>query len=116
MYKRILDEFRISDPLWPNARSVASTTLVLILASTTVFAADGFVATLAQPLAVKKEIIIENNLFRCEGSTCLLVSQSAAADTVAICRALQHKVGHLTGYVAGGKTFDADRLAKCNAP
>lgn len=76
----------------------------------------GYSATVAQPQTAKKEFIIHGNLFRCEGSNCILVSRptSDAGDLIT-CRALQREVGALTSYVAAGKSFDADRLAKCNA-
>jgi hypothetical protein len=91
------------------------TALPLILGGTAGAAGESVVATLAQPLDAKREIIIEGNLFRCEGSICGLVSHSAAAETLATCRSLQRKVGTLTGYVVEGRPFDSDKLAKCNA-
>ena len=87
----------------------------LILSGTAGAAGESVVATLAQPLDVKREIIIEGNLFRCESSSCGLISHSSAAETLATCRSLQRKVGTLTGYVVEGKPFDPDKLAKCNA-
>jgi hypothetical protein len=87
----------------------------LILCGRAGAANESVVATLAQTLDAKREVIIEGNLVRCEGSTCGLVSHSSAAETLATCRALQRKVGTLTGYVVEGKPFDPDKLAKCNA-
>lgn len=75
----------------------------------------GYSATLAQPLAGKKEFIVKGNLFRCDGSTCILVSKPLDAGSVRSCRAVRHEVGNLTAYVADGKPFDADKLAKCNS-
>jgi hypothetical protein len=89
----------------------------LVLAATAA-AADtaGYSATVAQPQAAKKEFIIHGNLFRCDGSTCVLVSHPTNdAGDLTTCRALQREVGTLTSYVAAGKAFDTDRLAKCNA-
>ena len=74
-----------------------------------------YTATLAQPLAAKKTFIVNDNMFRCDGSTCILVSTPIDAGSVRSCRALQREVGTLTAYVADGKPFDADKLAKCNS-
>jgi hypothetical protein len=88
----------------------------LVLISATAFGdAARYTATLAQPLTQKRELIVENNIFRCEGSSCLLTSHPQSAESVRVCHALRREVGTLTAYVADGKEFDADRLAKCNA-
>jgi hypothetical protein len=73
------------------------------------------VATLSTPVTAKREIIIGANMFRCEGTTCVLVARAADADTVSTCHTLTLKVGSVSAYVASGKPFDADKLAKCNA-
>lgn len=88
----------------------------MILASTAALGdTSGYIATLAQPLAAKKTFIANDNLFRCEGSTCILASTPLDAGSVRSCRALQREVGTLITYVAEGKPFDAEKLAKCNA-
>ena len=90
--------------------------VTLILVSSAAFADPGrYTATLAQPLAQKKELLVDQNLFRCDSSTCILTSHPENADSVQVCRALRRQVGALTAYVANGTAFDADRLAKCNA-
>jgi hypothetical protein len=90
--------------------------IALILVSTAAFADPSrYTATLAQPLTQKRELLIDGNLFRCDGSTCILTSHPENADSVQICRALRRQVGALTDYVANGTSFAADRLAKCNA-
>lgn len=76
---------------------------------------SGYTATLAQPLAAKKTLIVNDNMFRCDGATCILVSRPVDASSVRSCRELQRQVGTLTAYVAEGKPFDADKLAKCNS-
>jgi len=87
----------------------------MILASSAIADTGRYSATLAQPLTAKKEIIVNGNMFRCDGSNCILVSHPLDASGVGSCRALQREVGTLTAYVADGKPFDADKLAKCNA-
>jgi hypothetical protein len=99
---------------------VQNPTLILatLILTTTAALADvgGYTATLAQPLAGKKTLIVNGNMFRCDGATCVLVSNPVDATAVRNCRALQREVGTLTAYVAEGKPFDADKLAKCNSP
>ena len=88
----------------------------MILAGTAVADTGRYTATLAQPLTAEKEIIVNGDmLFRCDGSTCILVSHSVDAGAVRSCQGLQRKVGTLTAYGAEGKPFDADKLAKCNS-
>ena len=97
-------------------RNVSLISVALILASTAAFAdASRYTATLAQPLSQQKELLAAGNLFRCSSSTCILTSHAENAGSVQVCRALRREVGALTAYVADGKPFDADRLAKCNA-
>jgi hypothetical protein len=88
----------------------------MILSSTAAFGSTSHytAATLAQPLNQKKEFVVNGNAFRCDGSTCVLASPPQDAGSVRTCRALHREVGTLTAYVAEGKSFDADRLAKCN--
>jgi hypothetical protein len=101
----------------PDLQKSALILVAMMLASTAALGDTGrYIATLAQPLAGKKEFIVNGNLFRCDGSTCILVSKPLDAGSVRNCRAVQHQVGNLTGYVADGKPFDADKLAKCNSP
>jgi hypothetical protein len=87
----------------------------MIFASGAAFGDAGYTATLAQPLTQKKEFIVSGNLFRCDGTTCNLGSNPVDAGSLHVCRAVQREVGALTAYVAAGKPFDADKLAKCNA-
>ncbi len=96
-------------------RTLTCMAVALIFTSGAV-AATGYNATLAQPLTGAKELVVNDNLFRCNGSTCVLVSHpTRGAGDLSTCRALQHKVGVLTSYVADGTPFDADKLAKCNS-
>jgi hypothetical protein len=101
----------------PDLKNSTLIVATMILASTAALGGTGgYTATLAQPVAGKKEFIVNGNLFRCEGSTCVLTSKPVDAGTVRSCRAVQREVGTLTAYVADGKPFDADKLAKCNSP
>jgi hypothetical protein len=89
---------------------------IVILVSTGALADTGhYTATLAQPLAAKKNVIVNGNMFRCDGSTCVLVSSPKDAGSVHTCRALQHQVGTLAAYGTEGDEFDAAKLAQCNA-
>jgi hypothetical protein len=101
----------------PDLQNSIMIVATMMLASTAALGDTGrYTATLAQPLAGKKEFIVNGNLFRCDGSTCILASKPTDAGSVRSCRAVQHEVGTLTAYVADGKPFDADKLAKCNSP
>lgn len=89
----------------------------MILAGTTALAGTNrYAATLAQPLAAKKEILTNHNAWLCEGSTCVLASHPDTPDSVRTCRELQRAVGTLTAYGIEGNPFDATKLAACNAP
>jgi hypothetical protein len=97
-------------------RNLTLIAVAMIMAGAAVADTAGYSATVAQPQTAKKEFIIHGNLFRCDGSTCTLVSHPTNdAGDLTTCRALQREVGTLTSYVAGGKPFDSDRLAKCNS-
>ena len=97
-----------------HVRNLTLIVMAMSLGSAAV-AAPGYTASLAQPLAVKKEVIVDRNIFRCDGSTCILTSHPIDADSLHSCRALERQVGTLTAYVVDGKPFDAEKLAKCNA-
>jgi len=99
-----------------DLRTLTLIAVDMIMAGAAVADTAGYSATVAQPQTAKKEFIIHGNLFRCDGSTCILVSHPTNdAGDLTTCRALQREVGTLTSYVAGGKPFDSDRLAKCNS-
>jgi hypothetical protein len=109
--------FKMVIRMRPDLQNSTLILATLILASSAALGGTGgYTATLAQPLAGKKEFIVNGNLFRCEGSTCVLTSNPVDAGTVRSCRAVQREVGTLTAYVADGKPFNADKLAKCNSP
>jgi hypothetical protein len=76
---------------------------------------SGYTATLAQPIPAKKEFIAIGNIWRCEGTSCVLVSVPENPSSVRSCHALERQAGALTAYGAPGQSFDADKLAKCNA-
>jgi hypothetical protein len=98
-----------------HVRNLLPIALTMFVAAPALADSNANVATLAVPLTAKKEIIIGANMFRCEGTSCVLVARAADADTLGTCHALARKVGSFSAYVAAGKPFDADKLAKCNA-
>src|SRR5580658_8047918 len=99
-----------------DMKKIAFVVGIVILVGTAALADTGrYTATLAQPLAAKKDLIVNGNMFRCEGSTCILVSDPKDAGSVHTCRALQHQVGTLASYGTEGDKFDAAKLAQCNA-
>ena len=88
----------------------------LVLASTAAVAQKArYTATLVQPLTGSKEIVANDNLWYCSGSTCTLVSQPKNPGSVGACHALKQKLGSLSAYGLPDSPFDADKLAKCNA-
>jgi len=98
-------------------KKIAFAVAMVILGSTAASADTGrYTATLAQPLAAKKDVIVNGNMFRCDGSTCILVSSPQDAGSVHTCRALEHQVGTLAAYGTEEHKFDAVKLAQCNAP
>jgi hypothetical protein len=96
-------------------RNLLPIALTMLVAAPAFADSNTNVATLVAPLTAKQEIIVGANMFRCEGTTCVLVARAADADTLGTCHTLARKVGSLSAYVAAGKPFDADKLAKCNA-
>jgi hypothetical protein len=99
----------------PDVKNLALIVAIMNLASAYAVADSRYSATLAQPVAAKQEFIVNGNMFRCDGSTCILVSIPVDVLSVYTCRALQRKVGALTAYGADGMPFDAAKLARCNA-
>jgi hypothetical protein len=74
-----------------------------------------YTATLAQPLKEKMEVIDANhNAWRCEGSTCVLVSHTESAGEIWSCKQLVRRAGTVIAYGLAGSQFDAKRLAACN--
>ena len=73
-----------------------------------------YTATLAQPLAEKKEFIIDRNIWRCQASTCVLASAPADPASVRTCHALERRAGKLTAYGSSDRPFDSAKLATCN--
>ena len=88
----------------------------LVLASTAAVAQKvHYTATLVQPLTGSKEIVASDNLWYCAGSTCTLVFEPKNPNSVSACHALKQKLGALSAYGLPDSSFDADKLAKCNA-
>ena len=91
-------------------------TASLVLASTAAVAQTvHYTATLVQPLSGSKEIVANDNLWYCAGSTCTLVSEPKNPSSLGACHALKQKMGALSTYGLPDNSFDADKLAKCNA-
>ena len=91
-------------------------TASLVLASTAAVAQKvHYTATLVQPLTGSKEIVASDNLWYCSGATCTLVSEPKNPGSVSACHALKQKLGALSAYGLPDSSFDAEKLAKCNA-
>ena len=87
----------------------------LVAASVASAASDDYTATLAKPVAKSTEFIVEDNLFRCEGTACIIVSKPVSPGAVSTCRKLARQAGEITAYGSAASPFDADKLAHCNA-
>jgi hypothetical protein len=96
-----------------NISLVVSSIILTSFAATA--AEQRYTATLAQPLTARKQVIIDYNIWRCEGSSCALVSRPNDINAVRNCRELKRQVGALAAYGKEGDQFDPDKLAKCNA-
>ena len=91
-------------------------TASLILASTAAVAQKvHYTATLVQPLTGTKEIVAGDNLWYCAAASCTLVSEPKNPNSVGACHALKQKMGTVSAYGLPNNSFDADKLAKCNA-
>jgi len=88
----------------------------MIFAVSISFAGPGrYTATLAQPLAKKKEIIANGNAWVCDGATCTLRSAPLRADSVVTCRELRREAGAVTSYGKEGLQFSAAQIESCNS-
>jgi hypothetical protein len=85
-----------------------------LMVATAASAASDYSATIAKPIDRRTDIFVEGNLFRCEGTTCKIVSKPIDADSVRTCHKLAVKVGEVTAYGSAETPFSADQLAKCN--
>lgn len=88
-----------------------------VMALTTVATAQTsrYTATLATPLPSHKEFIANGNAWRCDASSCILASAPIDPLSLHSCRELVRLAGKVTAYGTDGRSFDADKLAKCNA-
>lgn len=90
---------------------------VSLLVVSYISAAQGetYSATVTQPLAAKKEFIANGNLWRCSGTTCIMVSQPKDPGSLQSCLELKRRTGSLTTYGSKTHPFDAVKLSKCNS-
>ncbi len=81
-----------------------------------VFAASaaqpGYRVGLATP--VTATMIVKDARWVCAGDECRAPRTGAMPDVHA-CTAIVRKLGPVTSFNAGGRDFDADEIAKCNA-
>ena len=91
--------------------------LAMAFAAAAALAGPGrYTATLAQPLAKKKEFIANGNAWICDGALCTLRSTPLRADSIVTCRELRREAGAVTAYGVEGMQFTAAQLESCNAP
>ena len=90
-------------------------TLAALLAATLVAApaaAANFSARLTAPAAGQK-IVARDVVWRCGPDACQ--SASEGSRPVVVCQGLAKRAGHLDNFVADGRAFGSEELAKCNA-
>lgn len=73
----------------------------------------GFHATLAAPARATRTVARET-LWSCAGTECHAPRSGNASDMME-CRAMARKLGTVSSFAAGSKTFDEAQIGKCNA-
>lgn len=97
--------------IWAR-RIVLAAVVTLPLAA---HASDGsYSATLAKPVDAPREIITDNIVWHCEGTSCVAAGDVHGA-SVWTCHQLTDQLGDVTAYGSAAHQFDADHLAKCNS-
>ena len=86
----------------------------LAFGSTAATAAGGayYRAELASP-ATEARFVARDVVWVCKDASCL--AGQGTSRPLIMCSALVKKAGPVTGFTAGGKAFDAEELARCNA-
>lgn len=90
-------------------------TLAALLAATLVAApaaAANFSARLTAPAAELK-IVARDIVWRCGPDACQ--GSAEGSRPVVVCQGLAKRAGHLDNFIANGRAFSSDELAKCNA-
>ena len=90
-------------------------TLAALLAATLVAApaaAGNFSARLTVPATAQK-IIARDIVWRCGPDACQGASEGSRP--VVVCQGLAKRAGHLDNFIANGRAFGSEELAKCNA-
>ena len=78
------------------------------------FAEGQWTATPVQK-ASEQGFVAGGAIWNCDGDGCRTMSDTSSAESMASCRALAREVGGLTAFQTGAQTFNAERLATCNA-
>jgi hypothetical protein len=85
-----------------------------LLGAAAVAQTEHYVASAAQSVGEKKEVIANGNIFRCAGTTCALTSEPRDPGSLRTCRELKRQVGQLTAYGSSVHPYDEAKLSKCN--
>lgn len=70
-------------------------------------------ASLASPPA-QARLVAKGLIWTCADTQCAARQKSPSRDAI-VCSALARQIGPLTGFAVGGKAFDTEALARCNA-
>ncbi|WP_447757826.1 CC_3452 family protein [Sphingopyxis fribergensis] len=102
-------------PLAPFLSLAGAVTIgSLAFGSTAATAAGGsfYRAELASP-APEARFVARDVVWACKGASCL--AGQGTSRPLIMCSALAKAAGPVTSFTAGGKTLDAEDLARCNA-
>ena len=109
-----MPEFKLS----PLVRSLSLTGTALIgalafaPAATTAAGGAFYSAELANP-APEARFVARDVVWACKGTNC--IAGQGTSRPLIMCTALVKKAGAVTSFTAGGKTLEAEDLARCNA-
>lgn len=72
------------------------------------------VATLQQPIAAKKQFVVNGNIWDCEGTTCVASNVPIQNFGASVCRDVAKRVGLVAEFKNDAKTLEPASLDRCN--
>lgn len=88
-----------------------------VVSTTALAQSSHYTVHFAQSIPTTTDLLVENSIWDCGATACVLISDPKAVTSRAkTCRALKNHFGvNVVDFTFGGDTFDADKLAACNA-
>lgn len=93
--------------------SAGATLLLLGATAASAQPAGSFYAAKPAAAANAARLVVRDTLWTCGEGGCVSNSKGGSRAAI-VCESLAREVGTLESFRAGGVTFDADALAKCN--